>query len=653
MDKLTSIIRYSLLACFLSTVHAIAAQPGGQSVANAPQQSADVSQQRELFKKAEYAARRGRIAEYNQLLAQLENYPLKPYLELERLQQIGYLANEDRVVSFLEQYKGTPLDWQLRQPWLDYLANQGEYQRFIRDFRHPGTLTHQCYLIEAERARGLQDGPFIRKVDAIWRHGFSVPSACDGILNEWADLGARTKDKVWQRLVLAAEDGNPTLIPYLTSLLPNKEQYLGDLYYKVRYSPAAIGQLSRFRGVDAAKEAQIATFALTKLIWRAEELALKAYERLVSRLPFTAAQRHRIAEEFAVALSLKEHPEARVWHQKVPPSELDERVLQWRLAAYLRDHDFAALKMTIQTLPPAISGGNQWQYWLARAMEETGDKLNANKIYSELAKERHYYGFLAAARIGAPVSLEKDPVKATQTQITTLLERDDVKRAYEFLQLGRDVDARREWNHLLSDIDGEAFKTAAVIASDWGWHDQAIWTLAQIGHFDAVEIRFPMAYSEIINLSSEKYGIDPAWAMAITRRESSFRADAYSGAGARGLMQILPGTAKLLRNDDSFKRLNTPEVNVALGTYYLSRLKERFDGNHVLATAAYNAGYYKVKDWLPSEPTALDEWVEMIPYYETRDYVKAVLSYQQIYELLNGKEVNLFDAFATMRVKDD
>ena len=162
-----------------------------------------------------------------------------------------------------------------------------------------------------------------------------------------------------------------------------------------------------------------------------------------------------------------------------------------------------------------------------------------------------------------------------------------------------------------------------------------------------------MAYSEIINLSSEKYGIDPAWAMAITRRESSFRADAYSGAGARGLMQILPGTAKLLRNDDSFKRLNTPEVNVALGTYYLSRLKERFDGNHVLATAAYNAGYYKVKDWLPSESTALDEWVEMIPYYETRDYVKAVLSYQQIYELLNGKEVNLFDAFATMRVKDD
>ena len=105
MNKLTSIIRYSLLACFLSTVHAIAAQPGGQSVANAPQQSADVSQQRELFKKAEYAARRGRIAEYNQLLAQLENYPLKPYLELERLQQIGYLANEDRVVSFLEQYK--------------------------------------------------------------------------------------------------------------------------------------------------------------------------------------------------------------------------------------------------------------------------------------------------------------------------------------------------------------------------------------------------------------------------------------------------------------------------------------------------------------------------------------------------------------------
>ena len=98
--------------------------------------------------------------------------PLKPYLELERLQQVGYLANEQRVLSFLEQYEGTPLDWQLRRPWLTYLASQGEEQRFIRDFRHPGTLTHRCQLIAAERNQGLADAPFIKKVDAIWKHGF-------------------------------------------------------------------------------------------------------------------------------------------------------------------------------------------------------------------------------------------------------------------------------------------------------------------------------------------------------------------------------------------------------------------------------------------------------------------------------------------------
>ncbi|RUO69648.1 transglycosylase SLT domain-containing protein [Idiomarina ramblicola] len=645
MKKQSFIIRYSAPLFFALSLFSSGA------VQSEPVDSEQREQQRELFKKAEYAAKRGRLNEYRQLLQKLDDYPLVPYLELTRLEQVGYLANEDRVLAFLEKYDNTPLDWQLRQPWLTYLAGQEEHARFIRDFRHPGTLTHRCQFIEAQRKKGLGEGPFRRQVDAIWEHGFSLPSACDPILKEWEKLDGRTDAKIWNRLQLAAEHGNPTLLPYLTGLLPELQQYLGEFYHKVRYSPAAIEDNAWFKGRYPAKEAEITTFALTKLIWRDENIALRSYKKLSPQLPFTKEQEEQIAEEFAVALSLKSHPEARVWHDRVPVNALNERVLQWRLAIYLKDKDYEGLRDTIQSLPVAIRQGNQWRYWLARTQEITGNALVAQQLYDDLSDERHYYGFLASARLQKPVSLEHEKLEVSVVQLEQVRNHPSVQRAYELIQLERWVDARREWNHLLTQLDGEEQKVAAYLASEWGWHDQAIWTLAQIGHFDAVGIRFPLAYKDILGRASQAAGIDQNWALAITRRESNFRHDAYSSAGARGLMQILPGTAKQLdTKNNSWRRLNDPSVNVRLGTHYLSRLKHRFENNWLLATASYNAGYYRVREWLPEEPVYADEWVETIPYHETRDYVKAVLSYQQIYRMLGGNEDNLFEQVVDMTI---
>lgn len=128
---------------------------------------------------------------------------------------------------------------------------------------------------------------------------------------------------------------------------------------------------------------------------------------------------------------------------------------------------------------------------LAGSLEEvTGNALAAQELYEDLADERHYYGFLAAARLQKPVSLEQEKLEVSVVQLEQIRNHPSVQRAYELIQLERWVDARREWNHLLTQLDGEEQKVAAYLASEWGWHDQAIWTLAQIGHFDAVGIRF-------------------------------------------------------------------------------------------------------------------------------------------------------------------
>jgi len=610
--------------------------------------------QRDLFMKAEYAARRGRLGEYQQLVEQLQDYPLLPYLELERLQQVGYLANEDRVLRFLETFEGSPMDWQLRQPWLDYLARTNEGARFIRDFRPPGKTEHQCHNLAFQYEQGVMPAAaFYNAVSQLWLTGDSLPSDCDDVLAAWADAGKRTDALIWQRVKLAAEGGNHTLLPYLAGLIHPEQSYLVHLYHSMRRDPSRVTRLSNFQANQhQAQQAQIATYAYSRLIWRDPDLALASWPKAEAFFAFSDAQRAELAQDFALALSNKNHPQASIWQAQVAPEDASESVLQWRLAALLRDRDFETIVDLVNALPNNIAQGNQWRYWHARALLETGNELAAQAVLQELAQERHYYGFLAAARLQQPANLERDEIEFSELEMEVVRNHPAAKRAFEFLQLDRDLSARREWNYMLSELTTRQQQHAAILASEWGWHDQAIFGLAAIGHFDAVQIRFPLAYHDVLSSFSKAAGIDETWALAITRRESAFRSDALSSAGARGLMQIMPRTARYLHKQDvSQSQLHSPTFNVRLGTKYLGELQQRMNGNWVLATASYNAGIYRVQEWLPEQAMPVDIWVETIPYRETRDYVKNVLAYQQIYTMLLGNQQNLFDQLLDMNIQ--
>ncbi len=172
---------------------------------------------------------------------------------------------------------------------------------------------------------------------------------------------------------------------------------------------------------------------------------------------------------------------------------------------------------------------------------------------------------------------------------------------------------------------------------------------------DDVTLRFPLAYNDEIKYHAAKYNINPAWAFAITRRESSFMSDAHSAVGAKGLMQIMPATAKQLTRRKTMTRnyLLNSKNNINLGTRYLKDLLDRYDGNQVLATASYNAGPYRVKSWIKSKKSVpADIWIETIPYKETREYVKSVLAYQQIYQYKAGEEPTLFSQLQKMNISE-
>lgn len=609
--------------------------------------------QRNTFLDAEKQVWQPNSSTYQQLYNQLHFYPLQPYLDQKRLMDKIKLSDADEIEKFLNKYKSTPLDWPLRKKWLTYLAKRKRKALFLKFYSENSDAKLNCQRLTFQLDAGVPASIVLPKVTKWWLVGKSQNKACDPLFKQWQVAGYLTPDLVWLRLALAADGGKHTLIPYLTGLLPKTEQYLGRLWHKVRRDPAYITKLSRFTHFNE-KETQIMAYGLKRLIWRDPNRALSTYNNAKRKFPFTKQQTEYLTSRYALALASKQHDKADEWLDGVTEDYLDSHLIQWKLANVLKTQDWSVVKSALLSLPESKQSTGQWRYWYARSLEETGQLVAAKELLTELAQTRHYYGFMAANRIGQDISLQHNPLTITEEQRSKALAHPAAKRAFELFFLERYSQARKEWNYWLSQLPKSEKLVAAQVAYEKGWFDRPIFTLAAQGYLDDVELRFPMAYANDIKDHANKHNIDASWAFAIARRESSFMRDAHSSAGAKGLMQIMPATAKQLeRKTISTRYLLNAKNNINLGTKYLKRLLERNKGNAVLATASYNAGPHRVKQWLKKKSSNLpaDIWIETIPFKETREYVKSVMAYQEIYqEKLNIVGASPFKSILNMKI---
>ena len=612
---------------------------------------ADQAATRKIFKQAEKQVWQASSTRYQTLYQQLHYYPLQPYLDQQRLMHGLTLSDAEEVSQFLEKYKGSPLDWPLRKKWLKYLAKRNKSQLFQYFYTPTSNVELTCQYYRYQLKSGVNESRVLPKVTQLWVVGKSQPKVCDPLFIRWEKAGYRSEEAIWQRLTLAADGGKHTLIPYLTRLLPEKERYLGKLWHKVRRDPSYITRMSRFPG-KSAKEAIIAAYGLKRLIWRDPSRALKTYDKAIKLLPFTEQQNQQIVLKFAIALASKNHSKAKEWLAKVDVNLQSSSIVQWRMADLLRDQNWPDIKKELESLPKALHLKKQWLYWYGRSLIATGNIIQGQQYLAELANKRHYYGFLAASALNKNVNLQNKPLEISNEEKLNLLKNTAAKRAFEFFYIGRYHQARREWNFWLSQLNDREKLVASKIAYEAEWFDRAIFTLSKVGYLDDVDLRFPLAFQAEIMDSSGHQKINPAWTFAIARRESSFMADAHSPAGAKGLMQVMPATAKQLHKSRvTTKHLLNATENIKLGTKYLKSLLDRHKGNQVLATAAYNAGPYRVKRWLKGlKPMPADIWIETIPYKETREYVKSVMAYQEIYQLKVGQTESLFDQITNMSI---
>jgi soluble lytic murein transglycosylase len=409
------------------------------------------------------------------------------------------------------------------------------------------------------------------------------------------------------------------------------------------------GELASIRyPVETPTARMIVRHGVVRLAQRDPEEAMRRWDALKQKYQFFGEDDNYVLRHVGILAAQDHQPAALKWLTAVSAEASDENLHLWRVRAALRANEWETAKRFVMGLPEELQKQAQWRYWKARIVEQSGDKDAAKTLYQGLATERGYYGFLAADRTGFAYSMQHSPVEATPEEISAMLARPGIRMAQELYLMGQTLDARRQWAYTTRRMNNRDLAVAAVIARQWGWHDRAILTVSRSDYQDDIELRFPLLYRDVIEDKATRHGLDAGWVYGVVRQESAFVPDARSGAGALGLMQLMPTTGRL-----TGRRLNVPvngthalldvEKNINLGAGYLREMLDRYRGNQVLATASYNAGPNRVSDWF-QEDAALDAeiWVETIPFNETRDYVKNVLAFTTVYDYrLNNRPIRL------------
>ncbi|CBY81557.1 lytic murein transglycosylase [Haemophilus influenzae biotype aegyptius] len=323
----------------------------------------------------------------------------------------------------------------------------------------------------------------------------------------------------------------------------------------------------------------------------------------------------------------------------------DEQILQLRVdnltERRLRMAIWQKTELTswLNLLSAESKSKQEWRYWEAKQ-----DISKNTKKLTALSKERGFYPMLAATQLKQAYKVDF-PVAPSFTVAEQLPFEQVFAMIRELRELGRNGLAKQRWRILLGDVDFTTQLKLAQYADNQQWFELAVDASIVAKAWDYLSLRLPNAYSEYFNATLQNLNISKTFAMAIARQESAWNPMAQSSANARGLMQLLPSTAKLTAENnqlpyqgeqDLFKPLN----NISLGTAHLNELNEKYPNNRILIAAAYNAGASRVEKWLSraNGELALDEFVASIPFYETRGYVQNVVAYDFYYQILQNKE---------------
>ncbi len=609
----------------------------------------ELARMRTLFIQAEKAVKHNNKAKYLALSEQLADYPLQPFLQYQWLRK--HLNDEEQIQGFLQQNSSSRYASKLKYKWLHYLGRHKQWSLLLQHRMTTKDTSLNCYFHRAELQAGNEQAALMA-AQKLWAVGRSQPRACDPLFSQLKKSDLFTQDLRWQRFNAALQHNKVTLASYVKTLMPEQYQATAQLWLNLHRHPARY--MDQFLASERTEQSALMfTHAISRLAGKDLDAAIKIWDANKQQYmaeESLAAKQARDKLEKRLAFKLVFEKDSTAYERLSQLNVTDKSSRTWRVRAALLEQNWQNVITAIHDLSEAEKQQEKWQYWLARADLETGKVEQAERLFTSLAQNRSFYGYLAADKVNSIYQLSDNPVDVSAAEITELKNRREFRVAFELKMLDRKNEAKLQWWHATRSLDKKEILVAAKLAQQWQWDEIAIFTIAKAKYWDDIEVRFPISYADKILENSAQNNLNPVILYGLIRRESAFNEKAHSPTGARGLMQIMPRTGRdiarhLNERWHGSNSLYNPVTNLKYGSYYYQKLLDRFDGHYAIALAAYNAGPERVKRWLPQAGSIpADIWIETIPYRETREYVTSVLTYALIYQQrINSSELSMND----------
>jgi soluble lytic murein transglycosylase len=580
----------------------------------------------EAFQAARKAYKDGDVATLEANLPLLREHELLPYVEYWRLSMDIEQAWPNQIQAFLSKTDGMLVAERMRAKWLRELARREQWTDFLAMSRQLSTWDTEltCYSLQARIALLFES------------------------LFEQNMLGA---DAVWERFRLALNSGNRSVAKAILKYVPADERPSSrDINRAARRPQTYLTQLSvplQNRG-----QTELALYALYKTARSWPHVAARKLAEIEDQLPND--DRSYAGGQVAMAAAWQHHPDAHAWFKKVDPRELNDKQLEWRVRAALRGGDWGDIVGCVEAMSPQKRTTSRWRYWKARALQTTGQQFEANALLASLSNEFNFYGQLAAENLGNTMSFVPQTYRPDARDVAIIAHDPGLQRGMAFYRNSMRYEGALEWAWTVKDYDDRQLLAAAALASRNEWYERAIHTAERTKILHDFSLRFPAPYRDVMRLYTEELELDEAWVYGLIRQESRFVTTARSTAGAGGLMQLMPSTAKWMAKrlglkGHHSKLVNGVDTNINLGTSYLRQVMDTLDNHPVLASAGYNAGPRRAARWRDVKPLAGDVYAETIPFPETRGYVKKVMSNTMYYARLFGQTgVSLRDRLGTV-----
>ena len=576
-------------------------------------------------------------AQLSRLLPKAKGHALEPWAAYWELRVRLDQASDSEIQQFLTQYAGTYAEDRLRNDWLLQMGRQRDWADFAKEyprFRMNDDREVRCYALSTDAL--LSKPETAAELKRLWYAFRETEDGCTYTAEKLHDLKKMESLDLWRKARLAMDNNRPRA----AQLALNIES-------------TELGKQAILIHADPQKYLDKRILAITK---KRKELSVLALIRIANTDPDKAAQ--LLEKKWGLMLTKEEHnwvwavigkqaaqklqDNAHSYFNKVSRNQdLNDDLLIWKTRAALRSGDWKAVISAIDAMESAKQDPT-WIYWKARgqlAANPTATepmRLEALASLQSIASVKGFYEQLAMEELGQAITAPAKPEALTPQEKSVAAQNAGLQRALTALSLGLRSEGNREWNyttnlHTAGGMSERELLAAADLACSKQVWDRCINTSERTKLAIDFDQRFPMPLKDTVLRRTKEIQLDPAYVYGLIRQESRFIMDAKSVVGAAGLMQVMPATAKwtakkIGMTNFQAHQITDQEINVAIGTGYLKLVLDDFDGSLPLAAAAYNAGPSRSRNWRKGPVLEAAIWAENIPFNETRDYVKKVLS---------------------------